>query len=144
MFSSETTKPTILVIDDEEPILRLLQKALNRLPFRTLLASDAAEAIGLINQEASICTVVSDIRMAGTDGMALLTHLHRERPDLPVVLMTGFGERDQYQTAMENGAFAYLLKPFEISDLIRTVSSAVAAHTQKHPPCSASCPARPS
>jgi DNA-binding NtrC family response regulator len=130
MLDSGDAKPTVLVVDDEQQICLLVQRALVRFSFRTLLASRLAEAVDLVAQNADIAAVLSDIRMPGGTGIDLLSHLKKQRPDLPVVLMTGFAEKDQYREAMQLGAFEYLIKPFEICDLVKTVSNAVAAHVR--------------
>ena len=130
MTHSKTSKPTILIIEDEEQIRILIQKVLNRYSFETILASDGDEAMEFIRGDIEIAAVISDIQLPGTNGMDVLVHLRREKPELPVILMTGFWDKTQYSQAMQKGAFEYLPKPFDINDLLKTVTSAVDAYAR--------------
>jgi two-component system response regulator HydG len=76
-------------------------------------------------QEGEIDVVLSDIRMAEMDGMQFLRTLKTERPEIPVVLITGFGSIDTAIEAMRNGAFHYLVKPFKLAEVSVTVEHAM-------------------
>jgi len=122
---SETTKPVVLVVDDEKQICDLIQKALNRFSYEAVVATDAMEALVILERVPEVRLVLSDIRMPRANGIDLLQEIHKTRPGLPIVLMTGFGGMDQYFEVMNMGASDYLTKPFKILDLVRSVETAL-------------------
>jgi DNA-binding NtrC family response regulator len=107
---------TLLVVDDEKKIREHLATYLRELGHRVLLAADAAEALRASDSD-EIDLVLSDVRMAGMDGMALLRELRRRRPDAVVVLMTAYGTIPGAVEAMREGAFHYLVKPFGLDEV---------------------------
>src|SRR5204862_2963679 len=107
---------------------------------RTLQASDAASAQQLLRDH-RVDVVVSDIYMPGEDGLALLQSISERRDPPRVILMTARGTIETTALAQRAGAFDYLAKPFELSELIDRVAAAVS----KRKPESASIePAPPS
>merc|ERR1712185_182711 len=66
--------------------------------------------------------VVSDIRMPGMDGIALLAKLKSQQPDLPVIITTAHSDLDSAVSSYEEGAFEYLPKPFDIEEMVATVT----------------------
>jgi NtrC-family two-component system response regulator AlgB len=107
---------TLLVVDDEKRIRELLASYLEGQGHRVALASDAAEALRRCDAETPDL-VLSDVRMAGMDGMALLRELRRRQPDAPVILMTAFATVAGAVEAMKEGAFHYLVKPFALDEV---------------------------
>ncbi len=111
---------TILVVDDEEEIRRLLQRTLVKYGYHAIGAEDAIQ--GLVQlQDHQVDLVITDIRMPGIDGLDFIEQIHDLNPDLPVIVITGFGT---YQTAMEavrRGAFFFISKPFDNETMIDTV-----------------------
>src|SRR6202044_3673128 len=83
----------------------------------TLAAGDAAQALSLLGKE-EVALVISDVQMPGPNGYQLLSSVKRLRPDLPVVLMTAYGNVAQAVAAMREGATDYILKPFDAQALI--------------------------
>jgi DNA-binding NtrC family response regulator len=74
--------------------------------------------------------VVSDIRMPGMDGIALLAKLKSQQPDLPVIITTAHSDLDSAVSSYEEGAFEYLPKPFDIEEMVATVTRAQSQRTQ--------------
>lgn len=107
---------TILVVDDEKNIRTHLATYLRGLGHTVETAADAPAALALLDSlEPEI--VLSDVRMTGMDGLALLREIHRRRPEAVVVLMTAYGTVPEAVEAMRAGAYDYLLKPFSLDQV---------------------------
>jgi two-component system nitrogen regulation response regulator GlnG len=126
-------KATIWLIDDDDSIRWVLDKALSKAGFNTEIFSSADDALEhLINVNKLPEVVVTDIRMPGTSGLGLLDKLHREHPETPVIIMTAHTDLDSAVASYDQGAYEYLPKPFDINDAITLVERAVEhARTQK-------------
>jgi two-component system nitrogen regulation response regulator GlnG len=111
-----TKRRTILVVDDEEHIRWALSKALERDGYRVVLASDGAEALRGA-AEPDVDLVLMDIKMPGPDGLDILTRIKEVRAGLPVIMMTAFGTLQAAIEAMKRGAYDYITKPFDFSEL---------------------------
>jgi DNA-binding NtrC family response regulator len=114
--------PTVLIVEDDLPLLAALTAALSAHGFETREAGDVAGALAHL-AAASIDVVLSDIGMPG-NGYNLLAKVREMRPAIPVILMTGIDEGDLGQRAYEAGACAYLIKPLQLSVLKRTIEEA--------------------
>jgi len=108
---------TVLIVDDEKRIREHLATYLSGQGHRVLQAADGAEALRVADAEPRLDLVLSDVRMAGMDGMALLRELRRRRPDALVILMTAFATVPGAVEAMKEGAFHYLVKPFGLDEV---------------------------
>jgi len=129
---SMTSRGAILVVDDEKEICTLLERALARFSYQVITAASGEQALDIIKSNDNIHLVLSDIRMPKTTGIDLLRETRKIKPELPIVLMTGYGGVDQYFEVMNMGASEYLTKPFKIYDLIRAIKTALKV------PCSTS------
>src|SRR5881409_444934 len=107
---------TILIVDDEKNIREHLALYVRSLRHRAEVAPDATEALALLERH-DPDVILSDVRMAGMDGMALLRELRRRRPDAVVVLMTAYATIPGAVEAMREGAFHYLVKPFGLDEV---------------------------
>ncbi|GAB2906300.1 nitrogen regulation protein NR(I) [Rheinheimera gaetbuli] len=115
---------TVWIIDDDNSIRWVLEKALARADI--LCESYASADLMLQRLEYDQpAVVVSDIRMPGTDGMALLSRLQELAPELPVIIMTAHSDLDSAVNAFKRGAFEYLPKPFDINDAVALISRAL-------------------
>ncbi len=112
----------ILVVEDRENLRRVLVQALSA-HFVVDEASDGREAIVRLS-EANHVVVVSDVKLPGADGEAVLMEARRRCPAPEVVLMTAFAEVPAAVRALRAGAYDYLSKPFEPEDLVRVVQRA--------------------
>ena len=111
---------TILVVDDEAEIRDLLTDLLNDAGYKSQHATTGAEGIAAVAKQVPDL-VMMDIKLPDQDGLAVLKQLKREHPDLEVIVMTAFGGSSSAIKAMENGAYDYVTKPFEMDDLLATL-----------------------
>jgi two-component system, NtrC family, response regulator AtoC len=111
---------TILVVDDEAEIRALLTDLLKDAGYKSRHAKTGAEAIAAVAKQMPDL-VMMDIKLPDQDGLAVLRQLKREHPDLEVIVMTAFGGSSSAIKAMENGAYDYVTKPFEMDDLLATL-----------------------
>lgn len=117
----------ILVVDDEEQVRELAVHVLTRAGYSVVSAASAAEALEVVAAE-SIDLVVSDVVMPGLTGIDLLTELRRQKPGLPVVLMTGgSSEPERTAKAIELGASAVVSKPYTHAELTNAIAEALAS-----------------
>jgi len=117
------TQARVLVVDDKDNIVKLLARILSP-EFMVTTAQDGTRALGLI-AATEFDVIVSDIRMPGADGMAVLAETRRLHPDTEVVLMTAFATVQDAVAAMKLGAYDYLQKPFEADEALMIVRRAV-------------------
>jgi len=108
--------PTILVVDDERAMTELLALELRRLGYVPKVARSSAEALALIERDPPD-VVVTDLRMPGLSGTELCRAIVQLRPQLPVIVMTGFGSMETAIDAIRAGAYDFMTKPFAIEKL---------------------------
>ena len=113
----------ILVVDDELSMREFLTILLEKDGHSVELASDAASAMHIV-AEKDLDLVISDIRMPGISGLDLLAEAKQIKPDLPVIMITAFALPEDAVTAMKNGAFDYITKPFKVDDIKQVINSA--------------------
>jgi DNA-binding NtrC family response regulator len=114
----------VLLIDDEEELVFTLAE---RLMFRGIEVegvTSGADAIGRV-QEKKFDVVVLDMKMPGIGGLEVMRRIRGEQPGIKFVLMTGRGSLEEREEGMQEGAFAYLLKPINIEDLMKKMMEAV-------------------
>ena len=109
-------KSHVLVVDDEELYRRSLERILTRVGHEVLEARDATEALAIAAAQ-PVDLVLADVRMPGINGLELVRQLHEIHPDLPCIVVTGFGGPEQSIEALRAGAFWYLEKPFDRGQL---------------------------
>src|SRR5262245_41626755 len=107
---------TILIVDDEKNIRTHLATYVHGLGHTVHVAQDATEALAVADTHA-LDVVLSDVRMTGMNGLALLTELRRRRPEAVVVLMTAYATIPGAVEAMRAGAYDYLAKPFALDEV---------------------------
>ncbi|TAK66118.1 MAG: nitrogen regulation protein NR(I) [Betaproteobacteria bacterium] len=114
----------VWVIDDDRSIRWVFEKALARegIPYRTFAA--AQEALDALEQGAPQ-VLVSDIRMPGTSGLALLQNIKQRHPGLPVIIMTAYSDLESAVAAFQGGAFEYLPKPFDVDQVVKLIRRAI-------------------
>lgn len=113
--------PTLLLVDDEERILTALRRALRREGYRLLLAASAEEAIAKLEHE-RVDVLVSDQRMPGGDGLALLREASRRWPEVGRILLTGWSDHETANALDAIGDCALVGKPWddrELKELLR-------------------------
>ena len=105
----------VLVVDDETRIRRLLEVSLKQKGYVVITAVDGDEACAKL--DASIDLVITDLKMPGKDGLAVLEEARRRELTMPVIVMTAYGTVDSAVAAMRAGAFDYVTKPFDLDEL---------------------------
>ncbi|MFW5431947.1 MAG: sigma 54-interacting transcriptional regulator [Methylophilaceae bacterium] len=118
------TKLTILVVDDDQDILKLISMRLIAAGYDTVAASDGEQAIAEISLKRPDL-IVSDLRMPAMDGMALLDAVHKLHPTLPMIILTAHGSIPDAVNATQRGAYSFLTKPFDSQELLQLVASAL-------------------
>ena len=114
----------ILVVDDEPKLCDLLASALGQNDVQVFVAGNGLHALKVLEQE-DIDLVISDWRMPGMDGPALLAEIKVRFPELPVIVMTAYSTVKNAVQSMRNGAYDYIAKPFDIDELDITVAKAL-------------------
>jgi len=114
----------LLVVDDDQDLLRLLSIRLHARGFRVSTATSAEEGLARIAVEPPQL-VLSDIRLPGRDGLAFFDEIRATRPTLPVILLTAHGTIPDAVQAMSRGVFGYLTKPFDSKVLLEKIEQAL-------------------
>ena len=118
----------ILVVDDEPKICEFLGILLGREGYKTDSAYSAAEALARIEQN-SYDLVLTDLKMPGMDGFELITRLKKIRPDLPVIMITGYATVETAVQALRYGVDDYVTKPFNIDELRKVIARSLQSAT---------------
>jgi two-component system response regulator AtoC len=119
-----TNAPKILVVDDEVRLADALTVALEDLGYGAVASENATEALEVLAR-GGIDLVLTDLKLPGMDGRALLGEIRQRYPDIPVVLITAFASLRDAVEFIKEGAFDYIAKPFEIEDVAATVYRAL-------------------
>jgi putative nucleotidyltransferase with HDIG domain len=115
----------ILVVDDEEPIREIVASMLGTAGYLCKEAGSGMEALAILTSGEEFELMLSDLMMADLDGIGLLERTKEKYPDMPVVMVTAVHDISVALAAIRNGAYDYLLKPFEREQLLNTVSRAL-------------------
>jgi len=118
----------ILVVDDEKRIVDSISRCLTREGFRVFCAYDGLQAVTLFKTQ-RFDLVLMDISMPGMDGYEAMAKMFEVDPEVLVIIMTGFASVSSAVSALKQGAWDYLKKPFEFAELIKTVNNGIA---QRH------------
>ena len=120
----DTPEPkTILLVDDHKPFRDSLAKILEKEGFRVFPASDGEEALDVLRRQ-FIHLVLTDLKMPKMDGVELLKVAKTIRPETEVIIITGYGTVDTAVTAMKDGAYDYIQKPFKPREVLKLVRKA--------------------
>jgi len=114
----------VLVVDDEANTRRVLEIMLQKMGHETRAAGNGQEALALTQRE-SFDLVLTDLRMPGMDGLALLNALRSQKVETPVILLTAYGTVESAVQAMKLGAYDYILRPFDVEAVERTITRAL-------------------
>ncbi len=120
------TPGTILLVEDEDPVRRLAERALLRRGWAVLAADSAEAALDLLPPDAPLACLVTDMVMPGMDGAALVEELRRRlgRPDLPAIIVSGYADLPRHG-ALGAAATAFLPKPYALRELTDRVATLV-------------------
>ena len=115
---------SILVVDDEQHIRQTLQAILERKKYKVTVADDGQAALEIVRQQ-PIDLILTDLKMPRMDGLQLLKAAKRLAPEIEVILITAYGEVGTAVEAMRNGAFHFITKPPNRSQILLTVARAL-------------------
>ncbi|MGO8945580.1 MAG: response regulator [Syntrophobacteraceae bacterium] len=115
----------ILLVDDEEGYVSVLAKRLSKRNFQVKTALSGSEAIRILRNE-SFDLAVLDLKMEDMDGIEVLKVFKATEPQMPVIILTGHGSETAAREGMEYGAFDYLVKPCDLSELVARIRQACA------------------
>src|SRR5438093_2573811 len=118
---------SVLIVEDEPKMLRLLELNLGEEGWTTFPAGDAETGLKILGREA-IDLVLSDFKLPGMNGLEFLDAIHRVNAEVPVVLMTAYGSVETAVEAMKKGASDYVLKPFSLEEIKLVVRKERDAH----------------
>ncbi len=115
--------PLIWLIDDDESMLWVLERTLRQAGFEVENFTTGDAALDALAVRAP-AVILTDVRMPGTDGLSVAERALRERPGMPVIVMTAHSDLDTTVAAFEGGAFDYLAKPFDLDEAVELVRRA--------------------
>ncbi|MEM9694222.1 MAG: sigma-54 dependent transcriptional regulator [Myxococcota bacterium] len=130
-ISSGEASPTVLLVDDEPELAETLASLLETEGFSVLIASRAEVAQRKLHEAATVDAALIDLRLSADSeegGLALTRWIHGRYPDLPVVMMTGFGTFESAVEALRAGAYDYITKPIDHGPLVHTLRRAIRVH----------------
>lgn len=120
----------VLVVDDDAAVARVVQAGLLEAEIPVECAESAEEAMPMMRHR-RFDVVVSDVKMPGASGMSLLSSLHQQWPDIPVILLTAHGTVRMAVEAMREGAMDFLTKPFDLDEVVAVVRRALAVSAKR-------------
>ena len=124
MSQQEVVQPSVLLVDDDESLLRLMTIRLRGEGYAVQSAESGKDALRLLNTQ-NVDVVLSDLRMPGLDGLSLFEEIMAIGKDIPVILMTAHGTIQDAVEATQRGVFGFLTKPFDHDELRALLKKAV-------------------
>jgi CheY-like chemotaxis protein len=115
--------PTVLVIDDEQVVLDSARRILASEGFPVAVADDAESALSMLESE-PVDIVISDLMLPGRSGIEFMEEVHRQDPNLVVIITTGYSTVENGVACLRKGAFEFLPKPFTFEELLSPVDRA--------------------
>jgi DNA-binding NtrC family response regulator len=116
--------PRVLLIDDDPGLPEVIELLLTREGYDALHASTVKDGLERV-AAAAPDVVITDLKLPDGTGLDVIQHVHSERPELPLILITSYSSLDSAIGALRAGAVDYLIKPFENEDLLHAVRRAV-------------------
>ncbi len=113
---------SLLIVDDQTGIRLLLDEVFRLEGFVTRLAANGMEALQSVEDEVPGC-ILLDMKMPGIDGIEVLKRLKSRWPEIPVIMMTAYGEIEMTEDAVKIGALKYFTKPFDIYEVRDAVNA---------------------
>lgn len=118
------SQEAIWVVDDDQSIRQVLERTLQQAGYRVRCFARSKRLLEALAGEQP-ALILSDIRMPGVDGIALLQEISSQRPQLPVIIMTAYTDLEHTVAAFGSGAFEYLAKPFDLDEVVLLVQRAL-------------------
>ena len=121
---TDMSKGNILIVDDNLNLLEVIRMRLESEDYRVTATGDEEQAIGSLKEQVfDLCIV--DLMLANGDGLALMEDIRGINPDVPTIILTAHGSIESAVEAMRRGAYGYLTKPFEPTDLLMQIERAL-------------------
>jgi nitrogen regulation protein NR(I) len=117
---------TIVIIDDDDQLRKSFHKLLTEEGYKVKSAASGEAGLDIL-QSTAVDLVIVDMRLPGMNGLETFQAIHDIEPKLPVIIMTAYGTTETAIEATKMGAFDYILKPFEIPDLLTVIKQALEA-----------------
>ena len=114
----------VWIVDDDQSIRWVLERALVKEQLEPVTFENAQDLLLRLGTDTP-GVIISDIRMPGLDGLALLEEIKQKTPDIPVIIMTAYPDLDRVVSSFQGGAYEYLPKPFDIDELLSLVKRAM-------------------
>jgi two-component system response regulator GlrR len=114
----------ILLVDDDENLLELAKSNLAAADYKVATTRKAEDAIGAAMDNVYDLSIV-DLRLSDSDGVSLMEQLHSINPEMPVIILTGYGSIQSAVEAIKKGAYTYITKPFDSHDLLLQIGRAL-------------------
>lgn len=118
------TNTVVLLVDDEEGFVDTMGKRLSKRDMEVLKAASGQEALNQLSRHAAADVVILDVKMPGMDGIETLKAIKRDFPLKEVIMLTGHATVETAIDGMKLGAFDYLMKPCDLSELLAKVKEA--------------------
>lgn len=116
----------ILIVDDQQGIRLLLNEVFKKEGYKTFLAANGIEALHIFDQEKIDC-VLLDMKIPGMSGIEILKQLKEKNKQIPVFMMTAYGEQEAVDEAMQLGVAKYFTKPFNIFEVRDEINKIISA-----------------
>jgi two-component system response regulator GlrR len=120
----QRSRHTILIVDDDPDILKLMEMRLRGAGYETIAVSNGEAALAHIALN-SPDLVITDLRMPGMDGLTLFNAIKASKPYIPVIIVTAHGSEAEALNAIQRGVFDFLSKPFDNKYLLQQIESAL-------------------
>lgn len=114
----------ILVVDDEDIVLESCQAVFELEGFEALLVPSADKALDAMKND-NFDLLLVDVKMPKKDGMYLMQEVKKQRPDIPIIVMSGYYTTETIQEAIRMGAATFIAKPFEPDELVKIVRQVI-------------------
>lgn len=113
----------LLLVDDEEGYVKVLAKRMTRRNMEVMTALSGSEGIQRLRKQ-DFDVAILDLKMEDMDGIEVLKVFKKMVPDMPVIMLTGHGTEKAAREGLEMGAFAYLMKPCDLEELVEKIRAA--------------------
>ena len=122
--ASATPRARILVVDDDSNLVELVKFKLKSANYEVVAALQAEKAREVIKSNTYDLAFV-DLKLANQDGLSLMEEIHTIRPEMPVIILTGYGSIENAVEAIKRGAYSYLTKPFDPREALLQIARAL-------------------
>ncbi len=136
MKPHESKNPYVWIIDDDQSIRWVLEKALKKAHFEVQSFDSASLALARLKRQNSQPpdTIITDVRMPGIDGFEFMNQVHHFDPEMPIIIMTAYSDLDTTVQAYQEGAFEYLSKPFDLKEAVNITTRALQIKLESRKP----------